>query len=94
MCRLPVAYVSGLQSSLNITYRLAEPQQGSFSTAEPLQLWLLGARPIAARASTVSGMRVVYDKEGIDPDNSFFSSSSRGMWVSGAEYGLGVSEFI
>jgi hypothetical protein len=31
------------------------------------QLWLLRARPIAARASTVRGMRAVYDKEGTDP---------------------------
>jgi len=30
-------------------------------------LWLLRARPIAARASAVRGMRVVYDKEGTDP---------------------------
>jgi hypothetical protein len=30
-------------------------------------LWLLRARPIAPMASAVSGMRVVYDKEGADP---------------------------
>ena len=30
-------------------------------------VWLLRARPIAPMASTVRGMRVVYDKEGIDP---------------------------
>jgi len=28
---------------------------------------LLRARPIAVRASTVKGMSVVYDKEGVDP---------------------------
>ena len=32
-----------------------------------VQLWLLRARPIAPMASAVRGMRVVYDKEGIDP---------------------------
>jgi hypothetical protein len=32
-----------------------------------VKLWWLRARPIAARASTVSGMSVVYDKEGTDP---------------------------
>jgi len=30
-------------------------------------VWLLRARPMAAMASAVSGVRVVYDKEGIDP---------------------------
>jgi hypothetical protein len=30
-------------------------------------VWLLKARPIVAMASAVSGMRVVYDKEGVDP---------------------------
>ena len=30
-------------------------------------VWLLRARPIAAKASTGKGTRVVYDKEGIDP---------------------------
>jgi len=39
----------------------------SFGRRRVVQLWLLRARPIAAMASTVSGMSVVYDKEGIDP---------------------------
>jgi hypothetical protein len=35
------------------------------------QLWLPRARPIAARASSGGGMRVVYDKEGTDPCSGY-----------------------
>jgi hypothetical protein len=35
-----------------------------------VELWILGAWPMAAMASTVRGMRVVYHKDGIDPINA------------------------
>ena len=52
--------------ALPVQYRRAEPQQGSFSAAW-VQLRTARARPMALMASAVRGMRVVYDKEGIDP---------------------------
>ena len=42
-----------------------------FSRASLVQLWFLRVRPIAAMASAGRGMRVVYDKEGIDPCSGY-----------------------
>ena len=39
----------------------------TFTHEHWVQLWFLRARPMTAMASAASGMRVVYDKEGIDP---------------------------
>jgi hypothetical protein len=72
LCRqyafLPIRDNWGSSSSLCQYNASKQSRRGFvFTPTSWVQWWLLRARPMAARASTVTGMRVVYDKEGTDP---------------------------
>jgi hypothetical protein len=71
LTRLPGFLVSKLPVSLTGLILLLGQSHASSkyhrSRRSWVQLWLLRARPMAARASAVSGMRAVYDEEGTDP---------------------------